>query len=150
LLDEAIELSKAFFAISSSDASPHVVDPFFLERLEAALQRGVETVISLSEPGTGSGPVLELERLRQRHSNLFLIEGRRSASYHLICDHRFAVVCNRPLLCNQDRVRMYHHVVGYLLQTPELVAAFTRRLEIRTGKIPDRPRELSRRIERQV
>jgi len=150
LLDEAIELSQTFFAVSSRDAGLHVVDLFFLERLEVALQRGVETVISLSEPGIGSGPVLELERLRRRHSNLFLIEGRRSASYHLVSDHRFAAVCNRPLLCNQDRVRMYHHVVGYLLQTPELVAAFTRRLEIRTGKLPDRPRERSHRIERQV
>jgi hypothetical protein len=128
LLDTALNESKAFLAISSRDAGAHCVDHRFLKKLEDALQRGVHVRITLSEPGEGTGPALELERLRQKHPRLELLTSRRTAFYHLISDDRFGLLCNRPLLGNRAKVRTFQHVAGFLLQTPKLVNALAHRI----------------------
>jgi hypothetical protein len=129
LLDQAITESKLLLAVSSRDAEGHIVNPIFLRNLEDTLKRGATVVISLTEPDANSNAVLTLERLRQTNANLNLVTGRRTNYYYLICDSRYALIYNRPLLGNQGKVRTFQQVVGYVLQTPELVSAFLQRMD---------------------
>lgn len=134
LLDEALETTQSFLAISSRDAGGHIVDAVFLRKLEALLRRGARTIITLSDLGNvQDGPILDLERLRQRHTNLSLAASPSSSFYHLVSDSSFAVICNRPLIGNAGKTRTFHHVSGFLLQAPNLVEAFTQRLAVGTA-----------------
>jgi len=128
LLDDALNRCQSLLIISSRDLGKSVVDRRFLGRIEGILKRRARVVISLMEaPGT-QGPAIELERLRQAYPQLELSSNKRGAFHHLVCDHLFAVICNRPFLGNQGKVRNFSHVSGYLLQTPELVRTFAKRV----------------------
>jgi hypothetical protein len=127
LLDEALKSCQRLLVISSRDLGS-IVDWTFVKRVEAALKRNVRALISIIEAAPAKGPAVDLERLRHKYRALELSSNKRGAFHHLICDEAFAVVCNRPLLGNQGKVRTFSHVSGYLLQTPSLVSAFTDRV----------------------
>jgi hypothetical protein len=131
LLDAAVDSCKSLLAISSRNLGRPIVNARFIKRIEAALQRNVRIIISLSEPPGADATAAELERLRQRYPKLELSSKKRGGFHHLSCDDAFAVICNRPLLGNQDKVCTFHHVVGILLQEPTLVRAFTDRIDPR-------------------
>lgn len=131
LLSTALDSCQSLLAISSRDLGRAVVDSRFIKRIEAALQRNVRVVVSLIDPPGADGPAIELERLRRQYPSLELSSKKRGSFHHLVCDDSFAVVCNRPLLGNQNKVCTFHHVVGILLQATELVRAFADRIEPR-------------------
>jgi hypothetical protein len=128
LLNQALENCERRLVISSRTVDRSIVDSTFLKRLEHVLQRGVRVLIRLNEvePKT---PAIELEQLRNRYSQLELHSNKRGQFHHLICDTRFAVISNRPFLSNLKKVRTFYHVVGYLLQREDLVAAFASRVD---------------------
>ena len=105
------------------------MESYFVERLEKVLERGARVVISLTEAATADSLAIDLERLRARFPRLQLLSGRREQTHHVVCDSAFAVVTNRPLLSNLAKIRTFHHVVGYLLQRPDLVEAFVERVD---------------------
>ena len=129
---------QSLLVISSRNLGRAVVDARFLKRVEAALQRNVRVVISITDPPGTDKPAIELERLRGRHLRLELQWKRRAAFYHLICDDVFALVCNRPLLGNLGKICTFRHVVGFLLHAPHLVSAFTNRVGADAGRPPGR------------
>jgi hypothetical protein len=131
LLDAALESCQSLLVISSRDLNRAIVDGRFFKRIETALRRNVRVVISLIEPPGTDALAVELERLRRRYPKLELYSKKRGGFHHLVCDDAFAVACNRPLLGNQDKVCTFHHVVGILLQAPDLVRAFTNRIDPR-------------------
>jgi hypothetical protein len=133
LLADALERCERILMISSRDLDQSVVDGQFVRRVEAALKRGVRVQIALAELGGAKNLAVELERLRGRHQNLELSTGKRGNFHYLVCDDRFAVVSNKPFLSSQAKVRKFHHIVGYLLQAPELVRAFSARVEPKRG-----------------
>jgi hypothetical protein len=140
LLDQAIESCEHLIIISSRDLGKAVVDGRFLNRIEEALRRNVRIVISLADSAGSDKPAVGLERLRRQYPQLELFSGVRGAFHHLVCDLSFAVICNRPLLGNQGKVRSFNHVVGYLLQAPDLVRAFIERIEAQRDGGPARAR----------
>lgn len=124
----ALALKKAtkLLMISSRKVDRSVIEPSFLKRLEVLLQDGCNVVICVTDtvPTESDGPAVDLERLRSRYPRLSLRTEKKSGFFHLICDDDFALVSNRPFLGNLNRVRTFHHVVGYLLQREDLVRAF--------------------------
>jgi hypothetical protein len=137
-LSIALDACQSLLVISSRNLGRAVVDARFLKHVEAALQRNVRVVISITDPPGTDKPAIELERLRGRYPRLELHSKRRAAFYHLICDDVFALVCNRPLLGNLGKLCTFHHVVGFLLQAPHLVSAFTNRVGADAGRPPGR------------
>ena len=120
--------SKLWFTSKGVDSS--VIDGPFFNTIEQALQRSVAIEITINGDAgrLRDGKVAaELEKLRIRHQNLTLSTEKEGDFYHLICDDTFAVVTNRSLLGNAERVRTFQHVVGYLLQRRDLVGAFAAR-----------------------
>jgi len=128
-LEDALEHSKRLFIASSRTVDRSIVDPKFLKRLEELLTRGVQVIFTLRDPPKPEAPAIELERLNKRYPNLQITTGGRGQFHHLVCDEKFAVISNRPILGNFGKVRSFNHVVGYILQQPELVRDFTARIE---------------------
>jgi hypothetical protein len=128
-LDTALETCRSVLIVSSRTLDRTIVDGRFMKRLTDVLKRGARVVISLTEPIGTQAPALDLERLRRRYPRLDLLIGRRRQFHHLICDDRFALVCNRPFLSNLGKVRSFHHCIGFILQEPRLVQAFTERID---------------------
>lgn len=128
--DAAFQRCEHQLLVSSRIVDRSVVDALFLKKLEDLLGRGIRVVFSLRDPPKAESPAIELERLNKRYSNLQITTGGRGSQFHhLVCDDKFAVVCSRPMLGNLGKVRSLAHVVGYLLQQPELVRDFARRLD---------------------
>lgn len=135
LLEAAFERCDSQLFASSRIVDRSVVDPLFLKRLEELLSRGVRVILTLREPPKPESPAIELERLNKQYANLQITTGGRGSQFHhLICDDKFALISNRPMLGNLRKVRSFAHVVGYVLQQPELVRDFTRRLDGTAGR----------------
>jgi hypothetical protein len=132
LLNTAVESCQSVLAISSRNLGRAIVDAGFIKR------RNVRVSILLSQAPGADATAAELERLRRRYLKLELSSKKRGGFHHLVCDDAFAVICNRPLLGNQDKVCTFHHVVGILLQEPTLVRAFIGRIDPRPhgGSLP--------------
>jgi len=129
LFELALEQTQSLLMISSRGLHSSFVNSLFLKNLQRLLSEGARVVISVADlVGTESAAV-ELERLRTKYPKLELQSRRRGHFYHLLCDTSFALVCNRPFLSNDGKVRSFHHTVGYLLQRSELVQAFRSRIE---------------------
>lgn len=129
-LEAAFERCDQELLVSSRIVDRSIVDALFLKRLEEILNRGVRVVFSLREPPKPESPAIELERLNKRYSNFEISTGGRGSQFHhLVCDDKFALICNRPMLGNLGKVRSLAHVVGYLLQDCELVRDFVRRID---------------------
>jgi hypothetical protein len=105
----------------------------FLRKLEEVRSRGVRVVFMLRELPKPESPAIELERLNKRYANLQIKIGGRGQFHHLVCDDKFALISNGPMLGNLGKVRSFGHVVGYLLQQRDLVCDFTRRLDGTAG-----------------
>jgi hypothetical protein len=137
-LSTALDSCQSLLVVSSRNLGRAVVDARFLKRVEAALQRNVRVIISITDPPGADKPAIELERLRGKYPRLELYSKRRAAFYHLICDDSFALVCNRPILGNPGKICTFYHVVGFLLQTPHLVSALTSRIGADASRPPGR------------
>ncbi|WP_316231113.1 hypothetical protein [Bradyrhizobium sp. SZCCHNR1051] len=134
-LEAAFERCESQLFASSRVVDRSVVDSSFMKRLEKLLSRGVRVRFTLREPPKPESPVIELERLNKRYANLQITTGGRGSQFHhLVCDDKFALISNRPMLGNLGKVRSFTHVVGYVLQQPELVLDFTRRLDGAVGR----------------
>jgi hypothetical protein len=134
LLHSAFERCERLLIASSRTVDQSVVDPSFLKRLEELLNRGVRVVFTLRDPPKPEAPAIELERLNKRYANLHIMTGGRGQFHHLICDEKFALISNRPMLGNPGKVRSFTHVVGYVLQRPNLIRDFTKRVEGTTSR----------------
>jgi hypothetical protein len=128
-LENALEQSERLLVASSRTVDRSIVDQKFLKRLEDLLTRGRQVIFTLRDPPKPEAPAIELERLNKRYPNLQITTGGRGQFHHLICDEKFAVISNRPILGNFEKVRSFSHVVGYILQQPDLVRDFTARIE---------------------
>ena len=128
LLDRALDETSRLLMISSYTLNKSVASVEFAKRLEVILGRGARVVISVSERALPDVLAIDLEKLRARFPHLRLLSEGRDKWYHLVCDLAFALVTNRPFLSNLEKVRTFHHVVGYLLQRPDLVEAFVERV----------------------
>ncbi|MDF0695624.1 hypothetical protein PYR71_03680 [Rhizobium sp. MC63] len=142
-LDLALTQSSKFLAISSRTADRSIVNPQFLKKLKDILKSGCKVQISLSEtsPGKPSNAEIELEQVRREHSNLTVQIGKHTPFYHVVCDDKFAVVSNSPMLGNIGKVRTFNHVVGYVLQRTDLVESFVGRVQQSIMKISPKPKE---------
>ena len=128
LLDRALDETSRLLMISSHTLNKSVASVEFVKRLEVVLERGARVVISVTEGTLPDGLAIDLEKLRARFPRLQLLSGGRDKWYHLVCDSALALVTNRPFLSNLEKVRTFHHVVGYLLQRTDLVEAFVDRV----------------------
>ncbi len=140
LLGKALDECETMLLVTSRDIVDSVLNGTLVRRVEAALKRGVQVTIALSDAPSPDpkGPAVQLERLRNRHPKLELTSGRTGSVQHLVCDEKFAVVCNRPFLGNSGKVRTFEHVSGYLIQSTELVRAFARKVQpaiVRGGRM---------------
>lgn len=130
MLDLAFKRAAKLLMISSKNLDRSVIDASFLKTLDVLLQGGCAVVISVTDALSNEpdGPAVDLERLRNRYPRLDLRVEKKSGFFHLVCNDDFALVSNRPFLGNVNKVRTFHHIVGYLLQRPDLVVAFCNRV----------------------
>lgn len=128
LLEEALEQCQSKLCVSSKTIDRMYVDSVFLKKLEAALKRGVDVVIAISDE-VKEGRAIDIERLRRNYPKLDVRYIKKSSFYYISCDHRFVAVSNRPFLGNIRKVRSFSHVVGCVLQEQELVSAFLQKVQ---------------------
>lgn len=142
-LSLALASASKFLAISSRTADHSVVSPSFIKRLKELLNSGCKVQISLSEASAGkpSKAEIELEQIRRENANLSVQIVKNTYFYYVICDDKFAIVSNMPMLGNISKVRTFNHVVGYVLQRADLVDAFAKRMQQGSGKMSPKPKE---------
>ncbi|MBY3158981.1 hypothetical protein HFO56_42680 [Rhizobium laguerreae] len=139
-LELALSKATRSLSIATKVVDRSIVTPLFLKTLENLLKSGC-TVSLAVEAGPSEKPTpteVAVERLNRIYPGLTLEVGKKFAFYHITCDDRFAVVSNRPFLGNMAKVRTFTHVVGFVLQRPDLVQSFETKMRHAT------PRRISR------
>lgn len=138
-LEMALAKTERTLSVSTKSIDRSVVTPLFLKNLESLLKDGCSVTLSV-EAGPSEKPTppeVAIEKLRRTYPNLAVEVGTRFPFYHIVCDERFCVVSNRPFLGNPGKVRTFSHVVGFVLQRPDLVKTFaekTRTVPIRRNR----------------
>lgn len=125
-LELALAKTTRSLSIATKVVDRSIVTSIFLKSLEGLLKGGCFVNLSV-EAGPSDNPTppeVALERLSRIYPSLTLEVGKKLPFYHVVCDERFAVVSNRPFLGNMAKVRTFTHVVGYVLQRPDLVQSF--------------------------
>jgi hypothetical protein len=132
LLRSAIQTATSRVLISTKRIGEEVIDAAAIRDLRGCLSRGVRVEIRVSdvvpEPtGRKYVAVAELQRLQKEFGNLDVVTEFQGKFFYLVCDDRFALVCNRSILGNVPKVKSFSHFCGFLLQAKELVHAYVAR-----------------------
>jgi hypothetical protein len=137
LLRAALATARIFISLSTRGLAPHIVDRRFIGSLRHALARAVRVNVKFNESaldwgrrgGEWSRSLSEVDGLRREFPDRFRVEYTREDRYfHLSWDGKIALICNRPLLSNQGRVRSFEQFAGFVLQRPDLVDAYIQRV----------------------
>ncbi len=103
---------------------------FFSQELEPCFETLRAVVISVTDalPNEPDGPAVDPGAPAQSLPSTGFTRGEEERILPFGVRQRFCLVSNRPFLGNLKKVRTFHHVVGYLLQQPDLVDAFCNRV----------------------
>src|SRR6266699_780476 len=135
LLDDALRTAsdRVFLAVGEFWKSRPGRDA--ISKLEKALKKGVRIhvfeLVKEKQDGDRNRPPAsnDLDKLGRRYPNLRMLQTKRRGFFFLIKDRQFAAIGNRPFLGPATRARMFHEFAGYLLQSRELVDAYSARLQ---------------------
>jgi hypothetical protein len=137
LLARAFREAKRRVSISSKGLAPHLVNDAFVKELRRFSSMGGQVDITIHHSTVGwrsrgkdwERAIASIEELaRPKGSLVRLIHTKEERYYHLAWDDSIALVCNRPLLSNQGRIKSFEQFAGFVLQEPSLVNAYLSRI----------------------
>jgi hypothetical protein len=137
LLTAAFLTANSSISVSSKGLAPHIVDRRLVQLLRRGMARGVQVDLTLHEiafdwarrGGAWNRAYSEVDTLVREFPDTFRVHRtKEDRFFHLSWDRKVAMVCNRPFLSNQGRVRSFEQFAGFVLQRPDLVDAYIQRI----------------------